>query len=61
MRVYQDPAVVPRAVARSPFSDSSTAGKGARYALPFGTFLAIGALVAVVAGDAIVAWYLSYY
>jgi leader peptidase (prepilin peptidase)/N-methyltransferase len=37
------------------------AGKGARYALPFGTFLAIGALVAVVAGDAIVAWYLSYY
>jgi leader peptidase (prepilin peptidase) / N-methyltransferase len=37
------------------------AGKGARYALPFGTFLAVGALTAVVAGDAILAWYLSYY
>jgi leader peptidase (prepilin peptidase)/N-methyltransferase len=37
------------------------AGKGARYALPFGTFLAVGALTAVVAGDAIIAWYLSYY
>ena len=37
------------------------AGKGARYALPFGTFLAVGALAAVVAGDAILAWYLSYY
>jgi leader peptidase (prepilin peptidase)/N-methyltransferase len=37
------------------------AGKGARYALPFGTFLAVGALTAVVAGDAIISWYLSYY
>ena len=37
------------------------AGKGARYALPFGTFLAVGALAAIVAGDAILAWYLSYY
>jgi leader peptidase (prepilin peptidase) / N-methyltransferase len=37
------------------------AGKGARYALPFGTFLAVGALTAVVAGDAILAWYMSYY
>lgn len=37
------------------------AGKGARYALPFGTFLALGALTAVVAGDAVIAWYLSYY
>ena len=37
------------------------AGKGARYALPFGTFLAVGALVAVVGGDAIISWYLSYY
>jgi leader peptidase (prepilin peptidase)/N-methyltransferase len=37
------------------------AGKGARYALPFGTFLAVGALTAVVAGDAIITWYLSYY
>ena len=30
-------------------------------ALPFGTFLALGALVAAVAGDAMVAWYLSFY
>ena len=37
------------------------AGKGARYALPFGTFLALGAFVAVVAGDAILGWYLSFY
>jgi leader peptidase (prepilin peptidase)/N-methyltransferase len=30
-------------------------------ALPFGTFLAIGALVAAVAGDPILAWYLAFY
>jgi leader peptidase (prepilin peptidase)/N-methyltransferase len=30
-------------------------------ALPFGTFLAVGALVAAVAGDPIVDWYLSFY
>jgi prepilin signal peptidase PulO-like enzyme (type II secretory pathway) len=30
-------------------------------ALPFGTFLAIGALVSAVAGDAILEWYLAYY
>lgn len=30
-------------------------------ALPFGTFLALGAIVAAVAGDPIVAWYLSFY
>jgi len=30
-------------------------------ALPFGTFLAIGALVAAVAGDAILDWYLGFY
>jgi leader peptidase (prepilin peptidase)/N-methyltransferase len=29
--------------------------------LPFGTFLALGALVAAVAGDPILAWYLSFY
>jgi leader peptidase (prepilin peptidase)/N-methyltransferase len=34
---------------------------GMKYALPFGTFLAAGALVASVAGDAIVAWYLGFY
>lgn len=31
-----------------------------RYALPFGTFLAIGALVAMLAGDRIIAWYLGF-
>jgi leader peptidase (prepilin peptidase)/N-methyltransferase len=30
-------------------------------ALPFGTFLAVGALVAAVAGDPIVTWYASFY
>jgi leader peptidase (prepilin peptidase)/N-methyltransferase len=35
-------------------------GRGrAQTALPFGTFLAVGALVAAVAGDGILAWYLS--
>jgi leader peptidase (prepilin peptidase)/N-methyltransferase len=29
--------------------------------LPFGTFLAVGALVAAVYGDALLAWYLSFY
>ena len=37
------------------------AGRGRTYALPFGTFLAAGAAVAAVAGDAILTWYLSYY
>lgn len=37
------------------------AGKGAKYALPFGTFLALGAAVAMTVGDAILAWYLSFY
>jgi leader peptidase (prepilin peptidase)/N-methyltransferase len=32
-----------------------------KYALPFGTFLAIGALVAAVVGDRIVNWYASFY
>ena len=32
-----------------------------KYALPFGTFLAVGALVAAVAGDRIVSWYASFY
>jgi leader peptidase (prepilin peptidase) / N-methyltransferase len=34
---------------------------GMKYALPFGTFLAVGALVAAVAGDPILAWYLGIY
>lgn len=29
-----------------------------RYALPFGTFLAVGALLAMLRGDAMIAWYL---
>ena len=32
-----------------------------KYALPFGTFLAVGALVASVMGDQIVTWYASFY
>ena len=32
-----------------------------KYALPFGTFLAAAALVAAVAGDALMAWYLGFY
>ena len=32
-----------------------------KYALPFGTFLAVGALVALLAGDGIVEWYLGLY
>jgi leader peptidase (prepilin peptidase) / N-methyltransferase len=34
---------------------------GMKTALPFGTFLAIGALVSAVAGDAILEWYLRFY
>ena len=34
---------------------------GMQAALPFGTFLAVGALVAAVSGDAMLAWYLSLY
>jgi leader peptidase (prepilin peptidase)/N-methyltransferase len=32
-----------------------------RYALPFGTFLAMAALVAMLAGEPILAWYLGFY
>ena len=32
-----------------------------RYALPFGTFLALGAAVAMLGGDALVGWYLSFF
>jgi leader peptidase (prepilin peptidase)/N-methyltransferase len=34
---------------------------GMQTALPFGTFLAAGALVAAVAGERLVAWYLGFY
>ena len=37
-------------------------GRGSmQAALPFGTFLAVGALVAAAAGDPILAWYLAFY
>jgi leader peptidase (prepilin peptidase)/N-methyltransferase len=32
-----------------------------KYAMPFGTFLAIAALVAAVGGDALLDWYLGYF
>jgi leader peptidase (prepilin peptidase)/N-methyltransferase len=32
-----------------------------KYALPFGTFLAIGAIVAATAGDRIVGWYAAFF
>jgi leader peptidase (prepilin peptidase)/N-methyltransferase len=32
-----------------------------KYALPFGTFLAIGALLSAVAGDALLTWYFGFY
>jgi leader peptidase (prepilin peptidase) / N-methyltransferase len=34
---------------------------GMKTALPFGTFLAVGALVAAVAGRDILTWYLAFY
>jgi leader peptidase (prepilin peptidase) / N-methyltransferase len=34
---------------------------GLKYALPYGTFLALGALAASLAGDRIVAWYVGLY
>lgn len=37
-----------------------TSRGGMRYALPFGTFLAVGSLVAMLAGDQIIAWYLGF-
>jgi leader peptidase (prepilin peptidase) / N-methyltransferase len=35
--------------------------EGARYALPFGTFLSAGALAASLVGEPLMAWYLSFY
>lgn len=38
------------------------AGRGGmKLALPFGTFLAVGALAAAVAGDPLLTWYLGFY
>ena len=39
----------------------SRAKDGMRYALPFGTFLSLGALVASLVGEPLVAWYVSFY
>ena len=37
------------------------AGRGLKYALPFGTFLAAGAFVATFLGEPLLRWYLSFY
>ena len=34
---------------------------GMRYALPFGTFLSLGALAASLVGEPLITWYLSFY
>jgi leader peptidase (prepilin peptidase)/N-methyltransferase len=34
--------------------------RGMKFALPFGTFLAIGALIAMFAGEPLVAWYAGF-
>jgi leader peptidase (prepilin peptidase)/N-methyltransferase len=34
---------------------------GMQAALPFGTFLALGALAAAVVGEPVLTWYLSFY
>jgi len=39
----------------------ATRRRSMQYALPFGTFLAVGALIAAVVGDPIVSWYASFY
>jgi leader peptidase (prepilin peptidase) / N-methyltransferase len=36
-------------------------GKSLKYAMPFGTFLAVGAIVASLVGDSMVAWYAGFY
>ncbi len=39
----------------------TTARGGMRHALPFGTFLAVGAVVAMLGGEQIIGWYLSQF
>ena len=39
----------------------ATGRGGMQAALPFGTFLAVGAAIAAVAGDPLVSWYLGFY
>jgi leader peptidase (prepilin peptidase) / N-methyltransferase len=38
-----------------------TSRGGLRHALPFGTFLAMGAMVAMLQGDQIIGWYLGFF
>jgi leader peptidase (prepilin peptidase)/N-methyltransferase len=35
--------------------------KGMRVAMPFGTFLAAGALAAMLAGDPLITWYAQFF
>jgi leader peptidase (prepilin peptidase)/N-methyltransferase len=39
----------------------ATGRGGMQAALPFGTFLAVGAAIAAVAGDPLVSWYVGFY
>ncbi len=34
---------------------------GMKYALPYGTFLALGALAASLVGERLIAWYVGFY
>ena len=34
---------------------------GMKYALPYGTFLALGALAASLVGDRLIHWYVGFY
>jgi prepilin signal peptidase PulO-like enzyme (type II secretory pathway) len=34
---------------------------GMKFAVPFGTFLAVGALIASLSGPGIISWYMSLY
>jgi len=36
------------------------AGKGRKYAVPFGPFLAIGAIISLFFGEEIISWYLRF-
>jgi leader peptidase (prepilin peptidase) / N-methyltransferase len=39
----------------------ATKRESLRYALPFGTFLALAAVIAMLTGDRIISWYLGYF
>jgi leader peptidase (prepilin peptidase)/N-methyltransferase len=42
-------------------TDLQSQSRGMRVAMPFGTFLAVGALAAMLAGDPLVAWYAQFF